>query len=123
MSQVGITFMITEFKSNKRIVNKDIHIETDIDAVLKEFNFHQVSLNRWKMEDFTIIEDLVGEDRIPFIYLYYKEECIVKYNTYFHRMWWYADINGESGLKQINNDSDVINHIMKHIRNKWSLIK
>lgn len=110
--------MYTEIKDSKRIVNKKVVIETDLDTVLKEFNFKKLADCKWELSHFTISLYFFGEDKIPHIYLYYKEDAIAHYHTYFHRMWWHCKYSSDT-LIEIKKDESVINDIMKNVRKKW----
>jgi len=107
--------MFTEIKNDKKIVCKKVSVENDMDAILKEFNFINVADCKWELSHFTISLSFFGEDKIPHIYLYYKEEFIDHYYTFFHRMWWYSTVQ----KRQINTDESVINVLMQQVRDRW----
>lgn len=114
--------MFTEIKDGKRIVIKKTTIEKDIDAVLKEFNFEKVDDYEWDLSDFTIMLYFFGDDKIPHISLYYKEDPIAQYQTYSHRMWWHGKYPS-GDMIELSKDEFVINDIMDKLRTKWDAVK
>ena len=114
--------MFTEIKDGKRIVIKKITIEKDIDAVLKEFNFEKVDDYEWDLSDFTIMLYFFGDDNIPHISLYYKEEPIAHYQTYSHRMWWHGKYPS-GDMIELSQEESVMNDLMNKLRTKWDAVK
>lgn len=115
--------MFTEIKNNIRTVIQHLRIETDLDTVLKEFHFNQVSEHKWRLEEFVIYLQFQGEDKNLNIYLYFKNDLLKRYYSFSHRMWWYASTDNHNLNEQFNKDHEVINDMMTAIRKKWSETK
>lgn len=128
--------MFSQIKDNRKIVVDDsFSVEKHLSIVLKEFNFKEVpnttsklfdQCTDWSLGDFFIQLRFTSEHHVPRIFLYYKEEQIIRYDTFSHRMWWYARIEDDYVLdsskspKRFDSDSAVINDLMENLRKKWS---
>ena len=119
----------TEIQNGKRIVTKKITIEKDLDAVLKEFNFKAVNdpikgaTCEWELSDFTIHFSF-DDGKNPYIFLFFKTESIVYYQTYSHRMWWHGRYSSGNGdMIELHQDESVINDLMDRLRTKWNTVK
>jgi hypothetical protein len=110
--------MYTEILNGMRTMSDiKVSIEKDLGSILKEFHFDEVSNQKWRLGEFVIYLNHLGDDNLPHIHLYHGNTLLAHYYTFYHRLWWYLHLG--RNLTKIDTDREVINDIMNHIRNKW----